>query len=150
MTNSLASPNSDRLTKVLLSIRPEFAEKIFDGQKIFEFRKSVFINNSVSHVILYATMPTGKIVGHFKIGGFLSSGPEDLWEQTKFGAGISRDYFMSYFHGRPVAHAIRVLSPKRYRSPIALPSECLRHPPQSFRYVRASFSRGVCKFFCSG
>lgn len=28
--------------KVLLSIKPEFANKIFEGTKRFEFRKSIF------------------------------------------------------------------------------------------------------------
>ena len=30
--------------KVLLSIKPEFAEKIFNGTKKYEFRKSIFKN----------------------------------------------------------------------------------------------------------
>ena len=30
--------------KVVLSIKPEFANKIFDGTKKFEFRKSIFKN----------------------------------------------------------------------------------------------------------
>ena len=37
--------------KVLLSIKPEFAEKIFNGTKKYEFRKSIFKNKDVDKVI---------------------------------------------------------------------------------------------------
>ena len=33
--------------KVVLSIKPEFAFKIFDGTKQFEFRKAIFKNPAV-------------------------------------------------------------------------------------------------------
>jgi hypothetical protein len=33
--------------KVVLSIKPEFANKIFDGTKKFEFRKSIFKNENI-------------------------------------------------------------------------------------------------------
>ena len=37
---------------VLLSIKPEFAEKIFNGTKKFEFRKSIFKNTDVKKVVV--------------------------------------------------------------------------------------------------
>ncbi|WP_369009144.1 ASCH domain-containing protein, partial [Escherichia coli] len=48
--------------KVLLSIKPEFAEKILNGTKRFEFRKGIFKNPQISTVVIYATMPLGKVV----------------------------------------------------------------------------------------
>lgn len=40
--------------KVLLSIKPQFAIKIFDGTKKFEFRKIIFKNSDIQTVV---TMP---------------------------------------------------------------------------------------------
>ena len=37
---------------VLLSIKPEFAYKIFDGTKKYEFRKQIFKDSSVKKVIV--------------------------------------------------------------------------------------------------
>ncbi|HDU3828587.1 TPA: ASCH domain-containing protein, partial [Klebsiella pneumoniae subsp. pneumoniae] len=62
--------------KVLLSIKPEFAEKILDGTKRFEFRKGIFKNQEISIVVIYATMPLGKVVGQFQIETILSGEPE--------------------------------------------------------------------------
>ena len=42
--------------KVLLSIKPEFANKIFEGTKRFEFRKSIF-KKEVKTVVVYASSP---------------------------------------------------------------------------------------------
>ena len=39
--------------KVLLSIKPEFADKIFNGTKKYEFRKSIFKNKDVDTVVVY-------------------------------------------------------------------------------------------------
>lgn len=41
--------------KVLLSIKPEFAEKIFSGEKKFEFRRSIFKDKTVKTVLVYAS-----------------------------------------------------------------------------------------------
>ena len=53
--------------KILLSIKPEFVEEIFSGRKKFEYRKAIFTNKKVTSVIVYSTMPVGKIVGEFTI-----------------------------------------------------------------------------------
>ena len=53
--------------KALLSIKPEFVSKIFTGEKIFEYRKAVFKRPMVKTVVIYSTMPVGKIVGEFEI-----------------------------------------------------------------------------------
>lgn len=52
--------------KVLLSIKPEYAYKIFSGEKKFEYRKIIF-KKKIKSVIVYATKPVGKIIGEFEI-----------------------------------------------------------------------------------
>lgn len=46
--------------KILLSIKPEFADKIFEGTKQFEFRKSIFKDKTVRKVVVYASSPIQK------------------------------------------------------------------------------------------
>lgn len=122
--------------RVLLSIKPEYAEKILNGTKRFEYRKALFRNPKVKTVVIYATMPVGKVVGEFKVGGLVKGTPDDLWDRTKEASGISRKFFMTYFDGRDEAHAICVSDPKRYRSPRSLSSVAgTKTAPQSFRYL---------------
>jgi predicted transcriptional regulator len=53
--------------EVILSIKPQFARKIFEGSKLFEFRRSIFKNPDVNKVVVYASAPISKIVGEFEI-----------------------------------------------------------------------------------
>jgi predicted transcriptional regulator len=118
--------------------RTEYAEKILNGTKRFEYRKAVPRNESVRTVVIYATMPVGKVVGEFEVGGVLCEKPKDLWKRTKAASGITREFFDSYFDGREQAMAIAVKKPKRYATPKNLKdvSGSLT-PPQSFQYLAA-------------
>jgi predicted transcriptional regulator len=124
--------------KVLLSIKPEFAERIFSGEKKFEFRKTLFKNEKVTTVVIYATMPTGKVVGEFEVGPILKDCPSKLWRKTKKFSGISKEFFEAYFQGRSSGYAISVKNAVRYEDPLELhmliPGAV---PPQSFRYLNA-------------
>jgi predicted transcriptional regulator len=124
------------LVKVLLSIKPEHAERIFEGSKKFEFRKAIFKNEEVSTVVVYATLPVGKVIGEFTVGDIIESNPSDVWGRTKRHSGISRKFFDEYFSGRTTAFAIRVENPRLYKRSLEL-SEV--HPsgiaPQSFCYL---------------
>lgn len=122
--------------KVLLSIKPEYAEKILSGSKLYEFRKALPKSTEVKRCIIYATMPVGRIVGEFEIGGYLSYSPEELWKKTSDRSGITESFFREYFDGRDLAHAIEVKSVKRYKKSKLLNSVVPSGiPPQSFCYV---------------
>lgn len=122
--------------KVLLSIKPEYAEKILDGDKHYEFRKAIPRAPGVTTVVIYATMPVGKVIGEFDIDQFLSETPSDLWSITSEFSGISKRFFNEYFQGRDTAHAIKVKKARRYDQPLDL-SSVLRSgvAPQSFCYL---------------
>lgn len=123
--------------KVLLSIKPEYAEKILQGVKRYEFRKSIFKNRDVRTVVIYATMPVGKVVGEFDLEEVLSDSPSAIWSETREYSGISRSFFNSYFKGRETAHAIKVGVVRRYDTPLALNRFVPNgSAPQSYRYLK--------------
>ena len=68
--------------KILLSIKPEFVEKIISGEKKFEFRKTLPKREGVTTVVVYSTMPVGRVIGEFKVKDTLSNTPESLWEKN--------------------------------------------------------------------
>lgn len=122
--------------KILLSIKPEYAEKILNGTKRFEYRRVIFKRRDVRSVVIYATKPVGKVVGEFQVGGLLTENPRSLWASTKQHAGITKQFFMSYFDNRNQAFAIRVAKPTRYEQPLPLDHFVQNGPaPQSFRYL---------------
>jgi predicted transcriptional regulator len=121
--------------KVLLSIKPEFANKIFDGTKKFEFRRSIFRNGNVKKIIVYASSPTQKVIGEFEIEEILNEELQCLWEKTKEFAGIQECYFYQYFNEKEKGFAIRIKSPKKYKNPLCLKKDFKLSPPQSFAYL---------------
>ncbi|UTS88161.1 ASCH domain-containing protein [Rhizobium anhuiense] len=128
--------------KVLLSIKPEFAEKIFEGTKRYEFRKSMFRDKAVRTVVVYVTRPVGQIIGEFDIDEILCEQPERLWQLTKSHSGITREFFDSYFSGRSTSFALVVGATRRYHPPID-PAVFFDNftPPQSYMYVDDELGR---------
>ena len=121
--------------KVLLSIKPEFAFKIFEGIKKFEFRKVIFKKPNIKTVVVYASSPVQQVIGEFEIDDILSSTPSTIWEMTKMDSGISEDFFFEYFASKEIAHAIKIKSTKRYTKPLNLKEDFNVFPPQSYVYL---------------
>ncbi len=121
--------------KVLLSIKPEYALKIFEGKKRFEFRKIIFKRPEIKTVIVYATSPMKLVIGEFEIEDIITTDPDNLWKQTKKYSGITQDFFFEYFANRKVAHAIKIKNIKKYEQPLNIKKNFNVHPPQSYVYL---------------
>ncbi|HEI8949465.1 TPA: hypothetical protein SLH21_001233 [Morganella morganii] len=126
--------------KVLLSIKPEFVKKILEGTKKYEFRKGIFKNSSVTAVVIYSTLPEGRVVGEFCIEHVLEDHPKTIWQATKRYSGISKSFFDDYFQERKTAYAIRIGDVYKYDEPISLAkfSEIIGKKitaPQSYCYL---------------
>jgi len=123
-------------TSVLLSIKPEFAERIFQGIKRYEFRKALFKNRNVSRVVVYASAPISKVIGEFEIAEIIELEKELLWKQTQKHSGIPKNYFDEYFYGRKIGYAIKISKSRLYKSPLDLRAHFkIKYPPQSFMYL---------------
>lgn len=122
--------------KVLLSIKPEYANKIFDGSKRFEFRKVIFKNPEITTVVVYASSPVQMVIGEFEIADIYSFNPQKIWEMTREYSGISEEFFFKYFGEREIAHAIEIKNIKRYKKPFSLRDRYNLYPPQSYLYLR--------------
>lgn len=123
--------------KVLLSIKPQYVEQIFNGKKKYEYRRSMFKKDGINTVIVYATKPIGKVIGEFQIDEILEDNPKILWEKTKSYSGICKKDYMEYFKERNKGFAIAIKSTEVYKKPLNLTdlNPNIKVPPQSFRYV---------------
>ena len=120
---------------IILSIKPEYVEKIFSGEKKYEYRKVIF-KQKVDTVYIYASSPICKIVGEFKIERIICDAPDVIWSQTKEQSGVSKTFFEKYYKGRSKGVALKIMNCKEYDKGI---SPKLFIPdfkaPQSFVYV---------------
>ncbi|PKL58214.1 MAG: hypothetical protein CVV25_14820 [Ignavibacteriae bacterium HGW-Ignavibacteriae-4] len=120
--------------RVLLSIKPEFADLIFSGKKKYEYRKQIF-KKDVKTVVVYASAPVQKVIGEFTIDCVHHEDINDLWQKTESGSGISRHYFNEYFLSHERGYAIKVLNINKYVEPLNLNELYQSPPPQSFAYI---------------
>ena len=86
------------MATILLSIKPEYVERIFNGSKKYEFRKHL-PQEKVDKIVIYSTDPVQRIVGEVEVLGTIMMKPTPLWEFTKTHAGISRAKYRLYFKG---------------------------------------------------
>ena len=121
--------------RVLLSIKPEYAFKIFDGTKRFEFRKVIFKNPDIKTIVVYASSPVQRVIGEFEIEDIFSFDPEVIWKMTKKYSGITEDFFYDYFADREIAHAIKIKKTKKYRKSLSIKDDFNLVPPQSYVYL---------------
>ncbi len=120
---------------VILSIKPKYVDKIFKGEKTFEYRKSIFKRNDIEKVIIYSSSPVMKVVGEFKIKDIYCANPDEIWENTKLESGIDETFFRKYFDGKDKAFAIKINNLKQYKDEYDLFKSFGIKPPQSFAYV---------------
>lgn len=120
---------------IVLSIHSSFADKIYSGEKRFEYRKRL-ASNSVDYLVLYETKPVAAITGFVEVVGKLSGSKKELWNATKRDAGITRAFFYDYFSeskcGACAYHLGKVF---KTNSPMSLSDIGLSSAPQSFRYI---------------
>ena len=122
--------------RVLLSIKPEYANKIFDGSKKYEFRRTVFKNPSIKTIVVYASSPGQKVIGEFEIESILNCELQTLWEKTKEFSGISEKFFFDYFVNKDKGYAIKVKKTKMYKEALCIKEDFNSSPPQSFLYLK--------------
>lgn len=121
--------------KVLLSIKPEFADKIFNGTKKYEFRRSVFKNPDIKTIVVYASSPVQRVIGEFEIDSILNYDLETLWKLTSKHAGIHKDFFFEYFNNKENGFAIKIKKTLKYTQSLSLKDNFNATPPQSFMYI---------------
>ena len=119
---------------IVISINPTHVDNILNGIKTFEYRTKA-AKHDVGRIIIYETTPIKKIVAEVEIVSVLTMEPDLLWEETKDGSGISKEYFDRYFKNRHIAYAYRLGEIKVYKKPKELQDFGLKCAPQSFVYI---------------
>ena len=151
MRSSLKSINwaMDTNKVVLVSIKPEFADKIFDGSKSIELRKVSPNANPGDLMVVYSTSPEMAVVGICKIQKVIKSSPKEIWEMHSEVLGIDEIRFNDYYSESTIAVGIVIENAKRLKTKIPLSIIKKRFPkfapPQTFKYFSREFISKISK-----
>lgn len=125
---------------LMLSVKPEYAEKLLRGDKTVELRRVRPQRIKGGDVVLiYATAPKGVFVGCCRVVEVLLDSPAALWPRVEASAGVTQAEYFRYFRAARRAIGIVVESPVAFAVEISL-DDSRKYlpgfmPPRSFRYL---------------
>ena len=119
---------------IILSIKPEYADLIFAGKKVYEYRRR-FTKKRVDRIIIYATKPASMILGEARVKKVHYDSVENLWENTQCFGGVNKSFFFEYFRNCSEGFALEIEKPQKYSNPKQLSRLNISHPPQSFQFL---------------
>ena len=124
---------------LLLSLKPRYADLIFEGIKRAELRRRSLVQMEGRDVFVYVTSPIMMLRGGFRVGEVWAGTPQDIWDRVSQWAGVDKDDFDAYYAGQSIAYALEITDVWEYANPPGLST--LRDQfdnfivPQSWRYV---------------
>ena len=122
------------MAKILISINPEHVRNILNGNKKYEYRRTM-AKRKIKSLLIYETFPCKKVVAEIQVDDVMAYTPKKLWNKTKDFSGISKKFFDEYFCGKEIAYAYKLGKINKYEKPKDLSDFGLNNPPQSFVYI---------------
>lgn len=138
--------------ELLISIRPSFADAIFNGSKTVEIRRRIPSIEIGVRLWIYVTKPVGEVRGVARVAEIIKGDPDVVWRACGPRTGLSRSDFDDYLDGSATAYgmALRDVEVGRPVSMAAL--KMLRpnfHPPQVITRLTDAEAEGLRRHLLS-
>lgn len=124
------------MLKILLPIKPEYAEQILNRTKKYEYRKQRCKRNDIQSIVIYETAPIKKVVGEVEVTKIIENTPSKLWEETNQYGGIEKSKYNQYFKNKNKAFAYVLGKVNKYDIPKELKDFNINFYPQSYVYLK--------------
>jgi len=119
---------------MLLSIKPEYGNKIISGKKKYEFRE-FHCREGIDTIVNYATAPMKKVIGEVALLDIIEGDVEYVWHETRGFGGILKRDCKAYYKEREVSIAHQLGEVIVYDEPMGLKDLGLNYVPQSYAYI---------------
>ena len=140
------------MVKIIAAIKPEYIEKIINGEKTIEIRKTLPNTPHPFKVLMYCTKDkfvkfftdfdgeflNGKIVGEFICdahGHFEPTSNGYIYHGRDGKFGVEDDFIIRYMNGK-MAYGWHISETKVYDAPIELSDMGMKKAPQSWCYIK--------------
>ncbi|MCH4824435.1 ASCH domain-containing protein [Gramella lutea] len=128
---------------LLISVKPEFAEKIMNGEKTIELRKSAPKKVSKdSYILIYVTSPVKELWGICRINNIIKEDPFTFWNNYGDKTGITETQFKDYYKTNQNAFGIELKDIRNF-SKYSIELKQLKKafpnfmPPQTYSYINS-------------
>jgi len=123
---------------ILISIKTKYANQIFDGTKIYEYRrKSIGENNCNKKIFVYSSEKDKAIVGYIIIEKILEGNTDYILEVTN---NKNNSEIINYFSQCDKCYAFKISKAVKFEKPLYL-IEIKKYDknfvvPQFYRYIK--------------
>lgn len=125
---------------LLFSLKPRYADLIFENLKQVELRRRFSSSMKNRDVFIYVSSPVRQLRGGFRVGEVWSGPPEKIWNEVAQLAQVDKRDFDAYYAGCEIAYALQITDVWEYENPVDLDWLRKKFPnftvPQSYRYVK--------------
>jgi len=135
---SLTKTRDSIFSGILMSIKPEYVEKIQSGEKVVEIRRRFNTKWRGCRITVYSSSPLQALHGYATIENVSEGPPDKIWSQFGEHIGSSKEDFDAYTGCLEKIYAITLKNYEPYVSPVSfsqleglLNQRDLR-PPQSY------------------
>lgn len=125
---------------ILLSVKPRFADLIFNGRKKAELRRRFSMSTKNLDAFIYVTSPDKVLRGGFRVARIWHGTPDAVWGDVRRIAQIKKNEYKAYYAESTVAYALAIADVWECDTPLCF--QALKRQfrkfvaPQSWRYVR--------------
>lgn len=96
------------MNEIIISIKPNFVEKILCGEKTVELRTRRANLKPGTKMWIYSTLPRGEICAYASVDCVHTDTPKAIWRQYSDEIGITKDEFWDYVGERDAVSVIKM------------------------------------------
>ena len=148
-TDLPADRRNSQARPLLFSLKPRYANLVFEGLKKAELRRRIASGIEGRNVFIYVSSPVRQLRGGFRVGEVWCGSPEEVWNKISELAGVDKRDFDAYYAGCEIAYALQITDVWEYENPADLNRLRERFPnfvvPQSWRFVKPEEHRSFQK-----
>lgn len=141
--NDEQSANRD----IVLSIKPIYSKKIFQGIKTIELRRRFPLSGAEGSIVyIYSTSPEMALIGAARIDNVERLPLAALWRKHGKSASIQKSEFDKYFDGLDEGVALKLAEARQFARPLGLLELKERFgfkAPQSFLYAKPNLQKAL-------
>lgn len=130
------------MNDIMISIHPEYIQKILTGEKTIELRTRLIRVAPQTKIWIYSTLPQGAIVATAAFDAIYAMTPSDAWINYSHDLCLTPENYRKYTQTRDMVYLFKLVNIKQLCNSVSLNE--LRsvysafQPPQFFMYITNS------------